>query len=95
MPTETTVVSKAAIEYFEALVSNGLFVIDASGAGSITPAVDALVDAIHEVLAGGRVSIKVDATGNPTIKAGLEARLDAAVESLNSQDPSGAIVFTP
>lgn len=96
MPTQNTVVTRLALEYFEALVANGLFVIDANGAGSINPPVADVLNAMHEILAGGRVTVTITSPGNQGIKSSLDARQRSALASLNSPAPSGGgTIFTP
>lgn len=83
------VVSKAAMEYFDAIVSNGAFVVDAHGRGDFNPALNNLVNAMHTVLAGGQVHINVIETGMNSIVKDLDTKRDAAIASLNVKSPTG------
>lgn len=96
MALPNTAVTKAAVAYFEALVANGLFVIDATGAGSINPTLDDVMNALHEVLAGGRVSVTVSTPGNAGIKAALSTAQRDALTSMNVPAATGGgTIFTP
>lgn len=82
-------------DYIAELTANGLFVVDGNGAGSLNqPAADILA-ALHEVLAGGSVTITVDTAGSTNVKATLDTKLTATVGTLNVPDGNGGTIFTP
>lgn len=90
----TMLMTKAGIEWVEALADKGLFVVGADGRGDLTPAGKKILGALHEVLAGGDVDVVVKRAGTQADRDALDAKLDAAIQAANLA-ASGPVVFGP
>jgi hypothetical protein len=56
----------------------------ALGEMDISPLLKPVLEAMHQVLAGGEVEIKVVATGNPLLVQELNSRIEQATQELNA-----------
>jgi hypothetical protein len=70
-------------EYIERLIDLGL-VEGPLGKMDLNPNVKPLVDALHQVLAGGTVNVQVTTPGNPTVVAELQGILQEAGDDGNA-----------
>jgi hypothetical protein len=70
-------------EYLERLIELGL-VEGPLGKMDLNPKAKPLVDALHQVLAGGTVTVQVTTPGNPQILAELAATLQEATNDGNA-----------
>jgi hypothetical protein len=82
MPDPKVVLTKETLEWLEALAANGAFTVDAQGAADFSPDVMAAVKMLHEIIAGGAVQMTVTTPGNATLRAQLDGRLQAAMDSV-------------
>jgi len=82
-------ITAEAVAWLEALAKNGVLTIDSRGNADFAPGARELVDALHEVLAGGSVRILVDSRGHENAKAELDEALYKAVKSANVPDREG------
>ena len=90
------VLMKEAMTYFEALVDNGIFLIDTSGTGDFPPEVKDVVAGLHELLSGGDVEVTIKTPGNPAVRADLDNKLQAALSAVNAVNvTSPTDKFTP
>ena len=76
--TTTVVMSAPAARWLEALVGQGLFVVDPIRGTRLAPGAKEVMLALHQVLAGGKVTTAVAKAGNPEVTA----RLDAALKEI-------------
>jgi hypothetical protein len=67
-------------EWLQALAENGLLVT-IRGKPAAHPQVAKLVEALHAVLAGGEVAVKVTRRGDPKLKKALDAKLKKAMSA--------------
>lgn len=88
-------ISKAALEWIEALADKGMFVVDANGKGDLAPEAKKIVGALHEALAGGDVEVTVKQAGAKADRDALDAKLDVAMIAANPVAKSGGVVFGP
>ena len=78
-------------EYLEALYSKGVLQVTGQGKVALDPQVARLVSAIHVVLAGGTVDVRVRTRGDASSARALDSRLDKAISEagalVNNLDP--------
>ena len=73
-------VAESTKAWLELLKDNGLYSFDGgSGQLTINEDVAELIDAMHEVLAGGSVKLRVQQAGDPAEKADMTAKYNTAV----------------
>ena len=88
--------TKQVLVWVEALAENGLFVVGPDGAGDFTPEARKMVEALHELLAGGDVEVSVKTPGKASTRDELNAKLEEAMKAANvSAAGGGPIVFSP
>lgn len=94
--TNQLTISREILDYAEALLRHGMFVVDSKGKGSLTPLVGGAVDGIHQILAGADVTLKVAAPGKMEIVSELNTKLEAALGSVNPvSSRDGDVLFSP
>jgi len=74
--TETITVTSGSLIYIEALESYGLLEVDT---GQLSPGVRDVLHGLHQVLAGGVVSIEVQSDGSSSIVDELDTALQNAM----------------
>ena len=79
----STQVAPLGLAYLARLVELGLFE-GPRGEFSLSPAVAPLVDALHQVLAGGEVLVKVTVPGHAPVVEGLQRQLACANVEANA-----------
>lgn len=65
----------------DVLLSNEMMVINSQGKVDIAPSLKPIVDALHEVLAGGEVKIELTLKGDPEKKSFFERRMQKVLSS--------------
>jgi len=78
--TKSLKVASETLAWLDALAEHGLLVT-ARGKTAANPEVMLLVEALHTVLAGGKVTIKVGRRGDPQITKDLDAALEKAMKA--------------
>jgi hypothetical protein len=66
----------------------------ATGARSINPALQPVLAALHHVLAGGEVELRLVRRGNPDIVAELDHRAAQATQEANALHMSSDVILT-
>lgn len=87
--------TKEMLDWFEALAKNGMFIVDNQGRGDFSPMIKETIRGMHEILAGGDVTLKVNASGKTDTVNALHEKLDAAIRSVNVTAYKSDDVFTP
>lgn len=75
-------VASGSHEYLVCLHDLGLFE-GAIGATRLHPAVKPVIDALHHVLSGGKVELRVLESGNTEFKRDLDVRLEQSLKETN------------
>ncbi|MBI5542758.1 MAG: hypothetical protein HY901_02640 [Deltaproteobacteria bacterium] len=76
-------------EYLKATMEHGLVAVDNKGKHELTPRVRAVIDALHEVLAGGEVTISLKTPGNTHRKQLLTEKMNTVLAAA-SENPAGS-----
>ncbi len=79
-PVMTVNLASETLEWLDALAENGLLVTT-KGKAAPHPQVAKLVQALHVVLAGGKVDLKVAKRGDPKLKKALDQKLEKALKA--------------
>jgi hypothetical protein len=88
--------TKEAMDWLEALIEKGLFIVDAQGKGSFSPPMKNIIRAMHETLTGGQVEMIITQPGTETMRVELDYKLEQAVNSMNNVNtPTSKDLFTP
>lgn len=95
MAIQGPAITKAAMEWFESLASNGMFLVDGDGKARLTPGAEEVVKALHEVLSGSEVQIVVKTRGSASVRDELNKKMHAAMVSVNRISDPGAIDTAP
>jgi hypothetical protein len=69
---QPVMMSTSAARWFEGLLGNGLFAVDLMGRTTLAPHVRQVFTALNEVLAGGKVEVRVVSVGNAFTKKALD-----------------------
>jgi hypothetical protein len=80
------VITKQTSDWFMALANYGMFTVDAHGRGDLSPTAKEVIRALHEMLAGGDVTLQVKVPGSQGIRQELDQKLGAAMASVNLED---------
>jgi hypothetical protein len=66
------IMSASAARWFEGLLGHGLFVVDMMGRTTLAPQTREVLGALNEVLAGGKVEVRLVSPGNAFTKKQLD-----------------------
>ncbi len=85
-------ITREVMAWLEAMMVHGAITVDPSGRGDLSPGVKQVVEALHEVLAGGTIDVRVVTPGDSAIRADLTQKLQDAMGAANQISPQ---VFAP
>jgi hypothetical protein len=90
--TMPAAITREVMVWLEAMMEHGAITVDTSGRGDLSPGVKQAVEALHEVLAGGTIDVRVVTPGDAVIRADLAQKLQDAMGAANQSSPQ---VFAP
>ena len=94
MTTVQVTMVSSGTAYLERLMQHGA-VEGAPGEMQLNPEAKRLIDALHHVLAGGKVSLAIEQTGSEELVRELGTRLEQAFADANAANKeAGATVVT-